>query len=172
MLRLLEDEEVPWDGIYVVQVDERVASLGDPERNLTSLRESLLLHASLRPAQIHPMPVEANDLAIAAAQYAGTLEELTGWVEGMLESVERMALHIRSQQVPTPAPVVTRSQRAGVSTYNRVPADAPALLAPRVFPRSLRSLGAAGTRALGVTKCSTEECEVPVSLIDKNISRD
>ncbi len=160
MLRLLEDEEVPWDGIYVVQVDERVASLGDPERNLTSLRESLLLHASLRPAQIHPMPVEANDLAIAAAQYAGTLEEL------------RMALHIRSQQVPTPAPVVTRSQRAGVSTYNRVPADAPALLAPRVFPRSLRSLGAAGTRALGVTKCSTEECEVPVSLIDKNISRD
>ena len=31
---------------------------GDPDRNLTHLRESLLEHAPLRPEQIHAMPVE------------------------------------------------------------------------------------------------------------------
>ena len=34
MLRALADEEVPWDGLRIVQVDERVAPAGDPDRNL------------------------------------------------------------------------------------------------------------------------------------------
>ena len=49
MLRALADEEVPWEDVHVVQVDERVAPAGDPDRNLTHLRESLLEHAPLRP---------------------------------------------------------------------------------------------------------------------------
>ena len=32
MLRDLTQEEVPWNGVHVVQVDERVAPEGDPER--------------------------------------------------------------------------------------------------------------------------------------------
>ena len=67
MLRALADEDVPWDGVHVVQVDERVAPAGDPDRNLTHLRESLLEHAPLRPEQIHAMPVESADLEAAAA---------------------------------------------------------------------------------------------------------
>jgi 6-phosphogluconolactonase len=67
MLRALAGEEVPWPGVHVVQVDERVAPAGDPDRNLTHLRESLLAHASLRPEQIHAMPVESADLETAAA---------------------------------------------------------------------------------------------------------
>jgi 6-phosphogluconolactonase len=78
MLRILADEEVPWDRVHVVQVDERVAPAGDPDRNLTHLCESLLAHAPLRPEQIHAMPVEADDLAVAAVQYARTLEGLAG----------------------------------------------------------------------------------------------
>ena len=35
MLRALAREEVRWDTVQVVQVDERVAPAGDPERNLT-----------------------------------------------------------------------------------------------------------------------------------------
>src|SRR5215813_7631876 len=38
MLRALANEEVPWEGVRVVQVDERVAPAGDPDRNLTHLR--------------------------------------------------------------------------------------------------------------------------------------
>lgn len=78
MLRDLAREEMPWKAVQVVQVDERVAPAGDPDRNLTHLRESLLSHAPLRADQIHAMPVEAADLDAGAAQYAQTLRSLAG----------------------------------------------------------------------------------------------
>jgi 6-phosphogluconolactonase len=78
MLRDLVQEEVPWSGVHVVQVDERVAPEGDPDRNLTHLRESLLEHAPLRPEQIHAMPVEAANLEAACMRYAMTLDEISG----------------------------------------------------------------------------------------------
>jgi 6-phosphogluconolactonase len=62
MLRALAGQEVPWASVHVVQVDERIAPAGDPDRNLTHLRESLLSHAPIPPEQIHAMPVEAADL--------------------------------------------------------------------------------------------------------------
>jgi 6-phosphogluconolactonase len=78
MMRALAKEDVPWEGVNVVQVDERVAPAGDPDRNLTHLHESLLVHAPLRPDQIHAMPVEASDLEAAAKRYALTLREIAG----------------------------------------------------------------------------------------------
>ena len=78
MLRNLATEDVPWKQMHVVQVDERIAPSGDPDRNLTHLRESLLAHAPLPTENIHPMPVEASDLEAAARQYASTLERLAG----------------------------------------------------------------------------------------------
>lgn len=78
MLRALANEEVPWKNVHVVQVDERIAPAGDPDRNLTHLRESLLSHAPLPPEQIHAMPVEADDLEAACASYARTLEQIAG----------------------------------------------------------------------------------------------
>jgi len=42
MLRALAREDVPWEGVHVVQVDERIAPAGDKDRNLTHLSESLL----------------------------------------------------------------------------------------------------------------------------------
>jgi len=80
MLRVLANEKVPWESVHVVQVDERVAPVGDPDRNLTHLRESLLDHAPLRPEQIHAMPVEEPDLEAAAKRYAITLQEIAGSV--------------------------------------------------------------------------------------------
>ena len=78
MLRALAEEEVPWKDMHVVQVDERVAPAGDPDRNLTHLRESLLQHAPLRSEQIHAMPVESPDLEAAAKRYAAALQEIAG----------------------------------------------------------------------------------------------
>jgi 6-phosphogluconolactonase len=78
MLRALADEAVPWEGVHVVQVDERVAPGGDPDRNLMLLRENLLEHSLLRPGQLYAMPVEAPDLETAARRYAGTLREIAG----------------------------------------------------------------------------------------------
>ena len=51
MLRALAREDVPWNSVYVAQVDERVAPAGDPDRNLTHLRDSLLAHVPLPPEQ-------------------------------------------------------------------------------------------------------------------------
>lgn len=78
MLRALGAELVPWSAVHVVQVDERVAPAGHPDRNLTHLRESLLEHAPLVPEQIHDMPVESPDLETAATQYAATLRRIAG----------------------------------------------------------------------------------------------
>ena len=78
MLRALASEDVPWDSVHVVQVDERVAPAGDPDRNLTHLRESLLEHAPLSPERIHAMPVESANLQAACEEYAQTLRTIAG----------------------------------------------------------------------------------------------
>jgi len=78
MLRDLAGEDIPWNGVHVAQVDERVAPAGHPDRNLTHLRESLLERAPLHPEQVYAMPVEASDLEAGASRYAQTLREIAG----------------------------------------------------------------------------------------------
>jgi 6-phosphogluconolactonase len=78
MLKELASQDVPWNNVHVFQVDERIAPAGDPDRNLTHLRASLLENAPLPPANIHAMPVEMADLTEAAERYAKTLELLSG----------------------------------------------------------------------------------------------
>src|SRR6516162_7111224 len=78
MLRDLAGEEVPWAGVHVFQVDERVAPEGHADRNLTHLRASLLERAPLPPGQIYAMPVEMPDLQSAAAKYAAELRRIAG----------------------------------------------------------------------------------------------
>jgi 6-phosphogluconolactonase len=78
MLRALADEPVPRTGVHVVQVDERVAPAGDPDRNLTHLHENLLAHCPLRPEQVHAMPVESADLEPASGRYVLTLRQIAG----------------------------------------------------------------------------------------------
>jgi 6-phosphogluconolactonase len=78
MLRALAGEEVPWEGVSVVQVDERVAPDGHSDRNLTHLRESLAGQARLRREQIYAMPVELPDLEAAAKAYTRTLQTIAG----------------------------------------------------------------------------------------------
>jgi 6-phosphogluconolactonase len=78
MLRALASEDVPWTAVHVMQVDERVAPVGHPDRNLTLQRESLLKYAPLPETQIYPMPVEETDLEAAARSYERTLAQLAG----------------------------------------------------------------------------------------------
>jgi 6-phosphogluconolactonase/glucosamine-6-phosphate isomerase/deaminase len=73
MLRALAREDVPWDQVHLLQVDERVAPDGDPDRNLIALHESLPA-----PARVHPMPVELDDLDAAARRYADILTSVAG----------------------------------------------------------------------------------------------
>jgi 6-phosphogluconolactonase len=71
MFAELFHEEVPWAEVQLYQVDERVAPDGDPDRNLTHLRQAL----GSSPATVHPMPVGAHDLAAGAGEYGRLLPE-------------------------------------------------------------------------------------------------
>ena len=87
MLRALAAAQIPWPAVRVFQVDERVAPAGHADRNLTHLKESLLDHAPLRREQMLAMPVEAEDLDRAAAEYARTLQRECGSPHFVLDLV-------------------------------------------------------------------------------------
>ncbi len=72
MFAHLATEDLPWDRTAIYQVDERVVPADDPDRNLAHLLASLPLE---RDAEIYPMPVEADDLEAAAADYERSLPE-------------------------------------------------------------------------------------------------
>jgi 6-phosphogluconolactonase len=71
MFAALANEDMPWADVELFQVDERVAPAGDPDRNLTHLRESI----GDAPARVHPMPVNDADLEAAAEAYATVLPQ-------------------------------------------------------------------------------------------------
>lgn len=72
MFAALAREDVPWSEVAIYQVDERIAPDGDPDRNLTHLRQSLP-GAGLE--RLVPMPVTDPDVEAAAAAYAKRLPE-------------------------------------------------------------------------------------------------
>jgi 6-phosphogluconolactonase len=78
MLAELAKNDVPWQHCHLLQIDERVAPDGDPARNLSHLRDSLLAHAPLPSENLHAMPVGQSDLENAARQYARVLREVAG----------------------------------------------------------------------------------------------
>ncbi len=78
MLRVLCSMDLPWPHVHVLQVDERIAPDGDPDRNLTHLRESVMDGGGSSGPRIHEMPVNLADPAMAAGEYAATLQQLAG----------------------------------------------------------------------------------------------
>lgn len=78
LLTALVDADVPWTAVDVLQVDERVAPGGHPDRNLTALQRHLVDHVPLPADRLHAMPVEAEDLDRAAAAYADVVHEIAG----------------------------------------------------------------------------------------------
>ena len=78
MMRALAAQELSWRDVHIFQADERVAPLSSADRTLTHLREALLSLAPLRPGQVHPMPVDDDDLAAGARRYEATLKQVAG----------------------------------------------------------------------------------------------
>ena len=78
MLRALGSLDVPWADVHVLQVDERIAPAGHPDRNATHLEASLLAGPPVGRVRVHAMPVESADLDEAAARYVQTLVDVAG----------------------------------------------------------------------------------------------
>lgn len=72
LAQLGEMEEMPWPATELFQVDERLASPGSEDRNLTHMVLGLSLD---HQAALRPMPVTSRDLEAAAGEYASSLPE-------------------------------------------------------------------------------------------------
>jgi 6-phosphogluconolactonase len=73
MLAMLgEDESMPWPEAELFQVDERIASPGSEDRNLTHMVLGLSMD---HQATLRPMPVTQRDLEGAARDYENTLPD-------------------------------------------------------------------------------------------------
>jgi 6-phosphogluconolactonase len=73
MLAMLgEMEEMPWGATELFQVDERIASPGSEDRNLTHMVLGLSMD---HQAAMRPMPVTQRDLEAAAHDYENCLPE-------------------------------------------------------------------------------------------------
>jgi 6-phosphogluconolactonase len=71
MLAMLgEEEQMPWDRAELFQVDERIASPGSEDRNLTHMVLGLSMD---HQAALRPMPVTQRDLDAAAREYESSL---------------------------------------------------------------------------------------------------
>lgn len=68
---------LPWRGLTIFQVDERVAPHGDRDRNLTALEARLMCHAPAGWSGLRAMPVE-KEVGRATAAYARVLEAASG----------------------------------------------------------------------------------------------
>lgn len=78
MLRALAETDIDWRRVQLLQVDERLAPPGSVARNLTQLNDSLLAHIPIPAAQVHPLPVDADDLPAAMAGRETLLRQLAG----------------------------------------------------------------------------------------------
>src|SRR4051795_3057702 len=73
MLAILgELEEMPWEATELFQVDERIASPGSEDRNLTHMVLGLSMD---HQSTLRPMPVTQRDLEAAARDYENGLPE-------------------------------------------------------------------------------------------------
>jgi 6-phosphogluconolactonase len=73
MLAILgSEEEMPWAETELFQVDERIASPGSEERNLTHMVLGLAME---HQSALRPMPVTQRDLEAAARDYESSLPE-------------------------------------------------------------------------------------------------
>ena len=82
MLEILsESDDIPWEQVHVFQVDERIAPVGDPDRNATMVGQSLFTQTfrrRFRLAGFWNMPVETDSLEMAAVDYATQMGHIVG----------------------------------------------------------------------------------------------
>jgi 6-phosphogluconolactonase len=63
---------IDWQRVEFWWGDERFLPPGDPERNETQARDTLLAHVDVDPARVHPMPADTGQSPEAAAEAYAT----------------------------------------------------------------------------------------------------
>ncbi|MFD5106837.1 6-phosphogluconolactonase [Streptomyces cinereoruber] len=91
-------DAVDWSRLDLWWGDERYLPDGDPERNVTQARESLLDRVPLDPARVHAMPASdgpyGDDVEAAAAAYAEELAAAAGPGDGGVPAFDVLMLGV------------------------------------------------------------------------------
>lgn len=69
-------KELPWDKIHVFWGDERYVPHDHPDSNARMARNAWLDRVPFPPANIHPIPTDAEDPAVAAQHYEQELQQV------------------------------------------------------------------------------------------------
>ena len=77
MIKQLAKENLPWEKVYLFQVDERVAPDGHPDRNLTQLFQAIQGTKLVTRLNIFPMQVCAENLEASCSEYAEHIHQVT-----------------------------------------------------------------------------------------------
>ncbi|AFY72616.1 6-phosphogluconolactonase [Synechococcus sp. PCC 7502] len=71
----LAEQNLDWQKVHVFWGDERYVPVTDPQSNEGMTRKAWLDHVAIPPENIHPMPTDESDPAIAAQKYETHLQE-------------------------------------------------------------------------------------------------
>jgi len=71
-------ERFPWERTHWFWGDERVVPHDDPRSNFHMVRQALLRHVPIPPANIHAIPTESKSPATDAAEYEAALKRFYG----------------------------------------------------------------------------------------------
>ncbi|WP_111669598.1 6-phosphogluconolactonase [Algoriphagus litoralis] len=77
MIKELAKQDLPWEKVFLFQVDERKAPDAHPDRNLTQLFKAIEGTKLVLRLNIFPMRVNAEDLDEACEEYESHIKRLT-----------------------------------------------------------------------------------------------
>lgn len=90
----LAQQSLPWDKVHVFWGDERYVPADHPDSNEGMARQAWLDHVPLPPENIHPMPTDEADPAVAAAKHAAHLQDFFGAAPGEFPQFDVILLGI------------------------------------------------------------------------------
>lgn len=77
MIKELATQDLPWEKVFLFQVDERVAPDGHPDRNLTQLFNAIKGTRLMTRLNIFPMHVITENLDQGCDEYANYIKNIT-----------------------------------------------------------------------------------------------
>ncbi|KAM3089927.1 6-phosphogluconolactonase [Phormidesmis sp. 146-35] len=90
----LASESLPWDKVHIFWGDERYVSPDHPDSNQRMARLAWLDKVDIPSKNIHPMPTDEDDPAIAAQKHAAELQEFFQTQSGEFPSLDVILLGI------------------------------------------------------------------------------
>lgn len=90
----LATQNLPWKKIHIFWGDERYVPPDHPDSNQKMARQAWLDRVNFPAANLHPMPTDAADPAVAASQYEAHLQELFQVQPGEFPTLDLVLLGI------------------------------------------------------------------------------